>query len=128
MTWGWTKPIVLLPASFLQWSPKRRQMTVLHELAHVKRADWLTQTLAQLVRAVYWFHPLVWVALRRIQLEADRACDDMVLKAGSKASGYAEHLVWAVRRVTATQAKYVRMFYGEDALEAITGGQPLEAV
>jgi hypothetical protein len=38
------------------------------------------------------------------------------------------HLVWAVRRVTATQAKYVRMFYGEDALEAITGGQPLEAV
>jgi hypothetical protein len=38
------------------------------------------------------------------------------------------HLVWAVRRVTPTQAKYVRMFYGEDALEAITGGAPLVEV
>ena len=38
------------------------------------------------------------------------------------------HLVWAVRRVTPTQAKYVRMFYGEDALEAITGGMPLAEI
>ncbi len=101
MTWGWTRPVVLLPASFQQWTPERREMTVLHELAHVKRADWLSQTLAQMVRAVYWFHPLVWLALRRIQLEADRSCDDMVLRAGSKASGYAEHLVWAVRQYRA---------------------------
>jgi beta-lactamase regulating signal transducer with metallopeptidase domain len=97
MTWGWRKPVILLPASFEKWDQERRAMTVYHELAHVHRADWLTQTLAQLVRAVYWFHPVVWLALGRMRVEADRACDDMVLRAGVKASGYAGHLVQAAR-------------------------------
>ncbi len=98
MTWGWKRPKILVPASFEEWDSDRRSMTLLHELAHVRRSDWLTQTLAQVVRAVYWFHPLVWIAVRRIQVEADRACDDKVLQAGSKASGYAEHLVRAARQ------------------------------
>ncbi|MEX2300298.1 MAG: M56 family metallopeptidase, partial [Bryobacterales bacterium] len=97
MTWGWRRPVVLLPASFGNWRGERRAMTIYHELAHVRRADWFTQTLAQVVRAVYWFHPLVWFALRRMRVEADRACDDMVLGQGIKASGYAGHLVSVAR-------------------------------
>ena len=97
MTWGWRKPVILLPASFGKWDKERRAMTIYHELAHVRRADWLTQTLAQAIRAVYWFHPLVWLALRRTRVEADRACDDMVLGQGIKASGYAGHLVRVAR-------------------------------
>ena len=97
MTWGWRNPCVLLPASFEQWDHERRTMTIRHELAHIQRADWLTQTLAQFVRAVYWFHPLVWRALGRIRIEADRACDDIVLRAGVKPSGYAGHLVQSAR-------------------------------
>ncbi len=97
MTWGWRRPVVLLPASFGNWDRERRHMTLFHELAHVGRADWLTQTLAHLAGAVYWFHPLVWLALNRMRIEADRACDDMVLRAGVKPSGYAGHLVQAAR-------------------------------
>ena len=97
MTWGWRNPVVLLPASFARWDQERRDMTLFHELAHVRRADWLTQTLAQVVRAVYWFHPLVWLALERMRIEADRSCDDIVLRAGVKPSGYAGHLVQAAR-------------------------------
>jgi beta-lactamase regulating signal transducer with metallopeptidase domain/HEAT repeat protein len=97
MTWGWRKPVVLLPASFGKWGRERRTMTICHELAHIGRADWLTQTLAHVVRAIYWFHPLVWLALGRVRIEADRACDDMVLRAGVKPSGYAGHLVQAAR-------------------------------
>lgn len=97
MTWGWRKPVVLLPASFGKWGRERRTMTICHELAHIRRADWLTQTLAHVVRAVYWFHPMVWLALGRMRIEADRACDDMVLRAGVKPSGYAGHLVQAAR-------------------------------
>jgi beta-lactamase regulating signal transducer with metallopeptidase domain len=97
MTWGWSKPVVLLPASFINWDRERQAMTIHHELAHIRRADWLTQTLAQLAGAVYWFHPLVWFALRRMRIEADRACDDMVLRAGVKPSGYAGHLVQSAR-------------------------------
>jgi hypothetical protein len=97
MTWGWRRPVVLLPTSFGNWRGERRAMTIYHELAHVRRADWFTQTLAQVVRAVYWFHPLVWFALRRMRVEADRGCDDMVLGQGIKASGYAGHLVSVAR-------------------------------
>jgi HEAT repeat protein len=101
MTWGWRKPVILLPASFGKWDRERRAMTIYHELAHIRRADWLTQTLAQLVGAVYWFHPLVWLALGRMRIEADRACDDLVLRGGVKPSGYAGHLVQVAREFRA---------------------------
>ena len=105
MTWGWRRPKILVPASFERWDSDRRSMTLLHELAHVRRSDWLTQTLAQVVRAVFWFHPLVWIAARRVQVEADCACDDMVLRAGSKASRYAEHLVRVARQFRAAGSR-----------------------
>jgi len=95
MTWGWRRPSVLLPSNFHLWSKERQEMTLLHELAHIKRGDWLLQTLARALGAVLWFHPMVWLAIKRMRIEADCACDDMVLAAGAKASGYAGHLVEA---------------------------------
>ena len=93
MTWGTWRPRVLLPAGCTSWSPERRRVVLLHELAHVQRRDCLTQFLAQVVRAVYWFNPLAWLAVWRMQVERERACDDVVLRLGTQPSNYAGHLV-----------------------------------
>ena len=93
MTWGWRRPVVLVPASAAGWSPARRIVVLRHELAHVKRADVVTQSLAQWTCAVYWFNPALWFGAYRLRVERERACDDEVLRLGTRASDYANHLL-----------------------------------
>ncbi|MGH9855269.1 MAG: M56 family metallopeptidase, partial [Blastocatellia bacterium] len=93
MTWGLRRSFVLLPKEAEQWPEECRRIVLLHELTHVKRRDCLMQALAQLVCALYWFNPLVWMAAWRLRVEREVACDDHVLESGTKASDYASQLV-----------------------------------
>jgi beta-lactamase regulating signal transducer with metallopeptidase domain len=93
MTWGLWKVRVLLPEDSADWNAEQRKAVLLHELAHAKRWDCLTQLVAQSACAIYWFNPLAWFAWKRMQSERERACDDLVLSAGAKASDYAEQLL-----------------------------------
>jgi hypothetical protein len=66
---------------------------VLHELAHLRRHDPLTQAIAQLARALHWFNPLAWLAVRCLRVEQERACDDYVLRGGVNPCDYAGHVL-----------------------------------
>src|SRR3989449_2430587 len=104
MTWGIRRPTILLPAEAGSWTADRRRDVLLHELAHVKRHDFLIQLIARTACAVYWFHPLVWLAATRLREERERACDDHVLRAGATPSVYAAHLLEIARDLRAARA------------------------
>ncbi len=97
MTWGAFRPVILLPAEADAWDEDRRAAVLAHELAHVRRWDALTQWIAHLAVALFWFNPLVWVAARRVREEREHACDDAVLAVGTSATDYADHLLTIVR-------------------------------
>ena len=99
MVWGLFRPVILFPADADSWQPQQQRAVLLHELAHIQRQDWLMQTMAQITCAVYWFNPLLWFAVRRMQAEAERACDDHVLNAGYQSTDYAQHLLDIVRNI-----------------------------
>jgi bla regulator protein BlaR1 len=78
-TWGILVPRVLLPASANQWSDDRAWMVLGHELAHIKRHDWVVQVLAEAARAIYWFNPVFWLAYGRLRRESEHACANIGL-------------------------------------------------
>jgi TonB family protein len=93
LTWGIFRPVIVLPSSAAQWPEDRRCMVLSHELAHIARHDWFLQICAELTRAIYWFHPLVWLAAARLRQESERAADDAVLRSGIAPSHYASQLL-----------------------------------
>ena len=97
MVWGIFRPVILLPTDAVNWQSKKFQAVMLHEIAHIKRWDWLMQTFAQIVCAIYWFNPLVRFAAHRMQTEAEQACDNQVLSAGYQSTDYAQFLLGITR-------------------------------
>jgi beta-lactamase regulating signal transducer with metallopeptidase domain len=98
VTWGCLAPKVLLPNDAASWDPDRIRIVLAHELAHVRRHDWIIQIGAELVRIANWFNPLVWLASARLRLESERACDDAVVNLGVSGREYAEHLLDLARQ------------------------------
>ena len=92
-TWGWRRPCVLLPRHWQSWTDARIVIALGHELAHIKRRDWAIQITAEIVRAVFWFSPVFWIACARLRRESEQACDDAVLEVGVPAAEYASQLL-----------------------------------
>ncbi len=93
VTSGVLRPFIILPSDCEQWDEEQRRSALIHELAHIKRFDVFTLLLTNIACAVFWFHPLVWYARRRMKIERERACDDAVINAGIKPSTYSDHLL-----------------------------------
>jgi uncharacterized protein (TIGR03435 family) len=104
MTCGLLRPAIVLPMDAASWTREDLHRALVHELEHVRRADWLTHCVARVVAACYWFHPVVWVAWRRLVLEAERACDDAVLRE-SDATAYADQLVVLAERLSTASSQ-----------------------
>jgi beta-lactamase regulating signal transducer with metallopeptidase domain len=92
-TFGFVRPVVLLPAAGADWPEPQRRFTLLHEFAHVRRLDYVTTQIASLACAVHWYNPLVWFAAVQARKLQEQACDDAVLNAGGTPSDYAQFLV-----------------------------------
>ena len=97
LAWGLFRARVVLPGDASEWDAERCRYVLQHELAHVRRLDAGTQLVAQAASGIFWFHPLVWYAARRMRDERERACDDCVLSQGARASKYASDLLALVK-------------------------------
>lgn len=92
--WGWRRGTILLPPDALDWPDDRLRSVIAHEVAHLRRGDWLFGMITQIVCAINWYNPLAWIVTRLLSREAEFACDDMVLLSGSASStGYAQDLL-----------------------------------
>jgi hypothetical protein len=101
--YGLFRPRILLPRAVVDGLDGEQLYAVtVHELAHVKRGDYWVNWIQLLLGIVYFFHPLVWYANRRMRIEREQACDDLTLVAlGLNRNGYAESLLCVAERVSA---------------------------
>ena len=106
ITSGVFRPAIVLPGEASEWGPDELRRAVVHELEHVRRADLLMFCVARIVCALYWFHPLVWMSWRQLRLEAERACDDAVLRACEPVA-YADQLVTLAERLVSRRIESV---------------------
>jgi TonB family protein len=104
VTCGWWQPRIVLPPGCREWPDDKLSSVLSHELAHIRRCDWLVQLGAEAVRCIYWFNPLFWLAARRLRAESERACDDAVLYEGIDAASYASHLLDIARAASHSRA------------------------
>ncbi len=93
ITLGVFRPSIHLPESSESYSEPRRSAVLLHELAHVRRRDCLTQLVSQVACAIFWWHPLVWIGARQMRSLSERASDDLVIDTGTRPSEYAHDLL-----------------------------------
>jgi archaellum component FlaC len=103
-TVGVGRPVVVVPRQAATWTDERWDAVLLHEAIHVVRLDWPVRMVARIARAVYWFNPLAWWAVSRLDLEQELACDEEVLALGNRVSHYACHLLGIARGAVRTPA------------------------
>ncbi len=91
---GFFRPAIIIPAWLLpQLSAEEMKLILLHEIAHLRRWDDWTNLIQKFVRAIFFFHPAVWWIERRLTLEREMACDDMVLAETASPRAYAASLI-----------------------------------
>jgi hypothetical protein len=120
---GFLKPVVLLPATALGGLTLQQVEAILaHELAHIRRHDYLVNLLQTLVETVLFYHPAVWWVSRRIRIERENCCDDLAVSLCGDPVTYATALaeLEAMRSSGPVPERHIAM--------AATGGSLLQRV
>lgn len=107
LSFGIINPLILLPDSARDWKPELLDDVLIHELSHIKRLDWLTMVFAYLVASLLWMNALLWIALRKLNEEAENCCDTSVLQQGQSETDYAEHLLCIARDMQGKPRKHL---------------------
>ena len=96
LTTGFLKPIILIPASMLSGlSTEHLEAIIAHELAHIKRNDYIINILQTLIETLFFFHPAVWYISSQIRKERENACDDIAIELTNDKLNYAKALAMA---------------------------------
>lgn len=91
-TFGWKSPIIVLPKSIYD-DPKKVRMAIQHELVHIQRRDYLLQLILSVIESIFWFHPLIHLGSREIEMYREISCDQQVLNiSGVSVKEYASML------------------------------------
>ena len=102
---GVLRPLIILPADGPDaLEDDELESLLCHECAHVARRDNLLAVIVGVVRALFWFNPLVWLAHRRLAEEREKACDEIVADNGQRAETYAQALVKVCNAILARPA------------------------
>jgi beta-lactamase regulating signal transducer with metallopeptidase domain len=86
-TWGGLRPQILLPRRSRDWTLDRVRVVLSHELAHIRRHDWLVQMGAEALRTILWFNPLAWMVCTRLRRESEQADGHGSVRPGALAAG-----------------------------------------
>lgn len=77
---GWLKPVIVLPTAVISgFTPDQVEALIVHELAHIRRNDYLVNLLQAAVETVLFYHPAVWWVSSRIRAEREHCCDDVAV-------------------------------------------------
>ena len=90
---GWLRPVVLIPASCLSGlSTMQIEAVLAHELAHIRRHDYLVSVLQSAIETLLFYHPAVWWVSRQVRRERECCCDEMAVAVGGDRLAYARAL------------------------------------
>ena len=110
VTFGVSRPVILLPHGFLEMDETHQEAIACHELLHVKRSDWLFTLFEEAIRSFFWFHPAMWWVLGRIQLAREQVVDRQVIETTQARRPYLEALAKMANAKLHPQASAVLPF------------------
>ena len=120
LTFGWRRPVVLLPAGFDTLNSEAQRCIALHELLHVKRGDWPVILVEEFIRSLLWFHPAVWLVLDRIALSREQVVDREVVRLTHERAAYMNTLAAMARhRQSAGAVAYLPFFHRSHLLQRL---------
>ena len=116
---GYLRPVILVPVGMLTGMPAQQiQAILLHELAHIRRRDYLVNLMQTVVEGFLFYHPAVWWISHVIRTERENCCDDLVVALSGDAHEYAAALT------ALEQSRWAE----HDAALAATGGNLMKRI
>ena len=97
MTVGGVRPVLCLPEDWRGWDAATLEAVLIHELTHIRQRDGVVLRSSLMLRALFWFNPLVWWLHRALVDAGERVSDEAVLDAGIDRTAYAELLLTFLR-------------------------------
>jgi HEAT repeat protein/beta-lactamase regulating signal transducer with metallopeptidase domain len=90
---GWLRPVILMPASaVVSLTVRQLEALLAHELAHIRRHDYLINLFQRIIETMLFYHPAVWWVSRQVRIEREHCCDDMAVAVCGDALVYARAL------------------------------------